>query len=167
MDCLLFRHGIAVDREDWDGQEAERPLTPKGEERTREAAVGLRRLGIAPTHLLSSPFARALDTAKHVRDVFRMRAEVQVCDELLPDAPPDKLFPVLASLPEDACVICVGHEPHLGLTAAWMLFGKPTPGLSLKKAGACCLRFEKAPKAGEGALRWWLTPGQLRKLRKN
>ena len=49
MDCLLFRHGIAVDREDWDGQEAQRPLTPTGEERTRESAVGLRRLGIAPS----------------------------------------------------------------------------------------------------------------------
>ena len=166
MDCLLFRHGVAVEREDWDGQEAERPLTPKGAEKAREAAVGLRRLDIAPTHILSSPLTRALDTAKLIREVFRMRAEVQVCDELLPDAPPDKLFPLLASLPEDACAICVGHEPHLGLAAGYMLFGRSAPGLSLKKAGACCIRFEDGPKAGKGALRWWLTPDQLRKLRK-
>jgi len=63
MDCLLFRHGIAVEREDWDGQEAERPLTRKGAEKARDAAVGLRRLDIAPTHVLSSPLTRALETA--------------------------------------------------------------------------------------------------------
>lgn len=165
MDCLLFRHGIAVEREDWEGQEAERPLTRKGAEKAREAAVGLRRLDIAPTHLLSSPLTRALETAKLVGEVFRL-GDVKVCDELLPDAPPDKLFPLLASLPEDACAICVGHEPHLGLAAGFMLFGRPATGLPLKKAGVCCIRFEDGLKAGKGTLRWWLTPDQLRKLRK-
>lgn len=166
MDCLLFRHGIAVDREKWDGLEAQRPLTSKGAEKTREAAAGLLRLSVFPTHVLSSPFVRALETAKLVRDVLRVRGEIQVCDELLPDAPPDKLFPILGSLPPDACVVCVGHEPHLGEAAGVMLFGKPVAGLSLKKAGACCITFESAPKAGQGVLRWWMTPSQLRSLRK-
>ena len=167
MDCVLFRHGIAMDREDWTGQEAQRPLTSKGTEKTREVVSALSRLGLAPTHLLSSPFVRALDTVKLVREVFRMRAEVMLCDELLPDAPPDKLFPVLASLPEDACVVCVGHEPNLGQAAGFMLAGKPVAGLSLKKAGVCCIRFENVPRAGEGILRWWMLPSQLRKLRKD
>jgi len=165
MDCVLIRHGIAVDREDWKGQEAQRPLTPKGIERTREVVTGLLRLELAPTHLLSSPFARALDTAKLLREVFRMRTEVLLCDELLPDAPPDKLFPVLASLPEEAYVVCVGHEPNLGQAAGFMLAGKPVAGLSLKKAGVCCIRFDDVPRAGEGILRWWMMPSQLRKLR--
>jgi len=165
MDCLLFRHGIAVEREDWNGQEAERPLTRKGADKTREAAVGLRRLDVAPTHVLSSPLTRALETAKLVGEVFRL-TDVKVCDELLPDAPPDKLFPLLASLPNDACAICVGHEPHLGLAAGLMLLGHSATALSLKKAGACCIRFEDGPKAGKGTLRWWMTPDQLRKLKK-
>ncbi len=167
MDCVLIRHGIAVDREDWKGQEAQRPLTSKGTEKTREVVSTLSRLGLAPTHLLSSPFVRALDTAKLVREVFRMRTEVVLCDELLPDAPPDKLFPVLASLPDDACVVCAGHEPNLGQAAGFMLAGKPVAGLSLKKAGVCCIRFEDVPRAGEGTLRWWMMPSQLRKLRKD
>ena len=166
MDCLLFRHGIAVDREDWDGPEAQRPLTPKGTEKAGEAIAGLIQLGVKPTHLFSSPFTRALETAKLIKDVSRLRGDVQVCDELLPDAPPDKLFPILGSLPEHACIICVGHEPHLGEAAAVMLFGKPAVGLSLKKAGVCCIRFDHAPRAGQGTLRWWLTPSQLRSLRK-
>ncbi len=166
MDCLLFRHGIAVDLEDWQGEEALRPLTPKGVEKTKEAAAGLRRLDLIPTQILSSPFARAVETAKVIRETFKARPEVRICDELLPDAPPDKLFPLLANLPDDACVICVGHEPQLGEAAGVMLFGSPVAGLSLKKAGACCINFDQPPKAGGGFLKWWMGPAQLRKLAK-
>lgn len=165
MDCILFRHGIAMDREEWDGPDSQRPLTAKGAEKTRQAVAGLVRLKIKPTHLLSSPYLRAKETAKLVRDAFEVRADVQVCDELLPDSPPDKLLVLLNSLPENACVVCVGHEPHLGDAAGLILFGEPVPGLSLKKAGACALSFDAAPKAGRGALRWWLTPAHLRELR--
>lgn len=167
MDCLLFRHGIAADREEWTGSEADRPLTPKGVQRTRQAAAGLRRLDIIPTVIFSSPLTRAIETAKLAQEALRSRLEIQVCDELLPDVPPDKLFPLLNNLPKDACVVCVGHEPHLGEAAGVMVCGRPVPGLSLKKAGACFIHFDAQPKAGEGTLLWWLTPAQLRSLRKS
>lgn len=167
MDCVLIRHGIAVEREDWKGQESQRPLTPRGVERTREAASGLRRLDLAPTHLFSSPFVRAVETARIIRDELRLHEEVRTCQELLPDAAPEKLLALLDQLPEDACAVFVGHEPNLGQGAGLMLAGKPLPGLSLKKAGACCIRFEGAPKAGQGLLQWWLAPARLRKLRKS
>jgi phosphohistidine phosphatase len=164
MECILFRHGIATDREEWDGPDSQRPLTVKGAEKTRQAAAGLVRVKLAPTHVLSSPFLRAKETAKLVGDAFRLRGELQLCDELLPDSPPDKLLVLLSSLPEQACVICVGHEPHLGEAAGLMLFGEPVPALSFKKAGACSIRFDAAPKVGRGTLRWCLTPSQLRDL---
>jgi hypothetical protein len=46
-----------------------------------------------------------------------------------------------------------------------MLFGKPAAGLTLKKAGACLIRFAEGAKPGRGVLEWWLTAGQLRALR--
>jgi phosphohistidine phosphatase len=165
MDCILFRHGIAVDPQAWDGEEEERPLTPKGIEKTRQAAAGLLRLDVAPTVLLASPLIRALETAKLIRETFHLRDDLQQSAELLPDAPPDKLFSVLSSLPGDACVICVGHEPHLGWAAGLMLFGEPVAALKFKKAGACCIRFEEVPRPSAGALRWWMAPAQLRLIR--
>jgi len=166
MECILFRHGLAVDREKWDGADNLRPLTIKGADKTRQAAAGLLDLDVAPSHILTSPFLRARETAKLVREALEFRQEVQVCDELLPTAPPDKLLVLLNSLPQDASVICVGHEPHLGEAAGLILFGEPVPGLSLKKAGACFLSFDGPPKAGKGILRWWLPPSQLRSLGK-
>lgn len=166
MDCLLFRHGIAAEREEWDGPDSERPLTGKGVRKTRSAAEGLATLGLAPSHILSSPFVRAHQTAKLLQEVLHPKSTVRLCDELLPDSPPDKIFPLLDTFPVDACVICVGHEPLLGELAGVMVFGKPAAGLALKKAGAALIRFSEAKKSGHGQLVWWIPPALLRTVRK-
>src|SRR5690349_11328570 len=141
MDCVLFRHGIAADQEDWDGPDAKRPLTPRGMEKTAVSAEGLTRLEIEPSHMWSSPLTRALQTAKILQEIFRFPAEIQITDALHPEAAPERLLEALGRLPKDACVICVGHQPNLGEVAGVSLFGGPVMGLGLKKAGACCVRF--------------------------
>ena len=55
MDCVLVRHGIAVNREEWEGKDVDRPLTEKGKRRVREVAAGLRRLDVRPTVIYASP----------------------------------------------------------------------------------------------------------------
>ena len=166
MDCILFRHGIAADREEWEGPDTKRPLTPKGMEKTATAAEGLACLEIQPSHLLSSPLTRAVQTAKIVQEILGLPFEIQVSEELRPEAPPARLIDILARLPKDASIIVVGHQPHLGYVAGLSLFGGPVMGLELKKAGACCIRFDGAVKPGEGVLRWWLMPSHLRQLAK-
>ncbi|HKN86984.1 MAG TPA: hypothetical protein VJV04_09010, partial [Nitrospiraceae bacterium] len=84
--------------------------------------------------------------------------------ELLPDAPPRLAFDRLVKLPEGSCVLCVGHEPHLSAAAGLMIGGGPVSGLVFKKGGACSIRFDGTVKSGEGTLRWWLMPMQLRAL---
>lgn len=166
MECVLFRHGIAMERGEWQGEDADRPLTPDGVKKTRQAAAGLRRMQVEPTHLLSSPFVRAHETAKILHASLRTPLDIQLCKELLPDAPPAKLIALLHTLPNDASIICVGHEPNLSTTVSLLIFGKTGGGLVLKKAGACAITFNGRPEAGHGLLQWWLTPAQLRSLRK-
>ncbi len=165
MDCIFFRHGVAVERDEWDGEENLRPLTPKGIEKTRDAAAGLLRMELDPGYLWTSPLTRAFDTAKIIRHMLCPRIELHAHEALLPEASPEKLLALLAALPAVATVICVSHEPLLGEAAGVMLLGKPVTGLTLKKAGACCLRFRETPAAARAELRWWLTPAQLRSLR--
>ena len=65
IQLYLIRHGIAVDREDPNcPPDTERPLTSKGEKRSRAAARGLRALGVKPNLVLTSPWLRALQTAE-------------------------------------------------------------------------------------------------------
>ena len=166
MHCILLRHGIAVEWDDWKGNDADRPLTEKGRKKTLQAARGLLALEIDPTHLLVSPLVRARETAQAIHEVFGEELAIKVCDELLPGASPGLLLPLLHALPPKACAVFVGHEPHLGEVAGLLLFGKPVEGLRFKKAGACLIELPTQIKPGRGQLHWWLTPGQLRTLGK-
>ena len=58
-----MRHGKAEARgAEWPVDEL-RPLAQAGRRRTRDGALGLRRLGVRPPRTLSSPLVRARQTA--------------------------------------------------------------------------------------------------------
>jgi phosphohistidine phosphatase len=164
--CVLFRHGIAAEREEWTGKEADRPLTDKGKRRVRRAAAGLRRLDVRPTHVLTSPLIRAIETAKLLHGILAVRSPLQLVDELLPSANPEKVIGLLHHLPPESCVLCVGHEPQLGMTASVLLSGRQSTAFPLKKAGACMIELPLPAKPGRARLIWWLTPSQLRTIGK-
>lgn len=166
MDCILVRHGIAVEPDEWKGTEENRPLTVKGKKRVRQAAEGLAALGCQPTHLFTSPFVRAYDTAKLLRAAICPALKVEAREELAVGSKPERLIGVLRTLPTDAVVVCVGHEPLLGEVASLLLCGKVLSNFSLKKAGAACIEGEDGMKPGQGRLRWWLQPTQLRAIGK-
>lgn len=166
MDCVLMRHGIAVEREKWQGGDDDRPLTDAGAKRTAQVAAGLAWSDVNPIYVLSSPLARAADTAEIVREVLHVRSAVRLVDELLPESGPEELLTVLQRLPPESCVVCVGHEPHLSASAGLMLAGKPTGTFAFKKAGACLIEFPGQVMPGKGILRWWMGPAQLRTLGK-
>jgi phosphohistidine phosphatase len=166
MDCILVRHGIAVEPEEWTGPEADRPLTEKGIRRVREAAAGLAALGIAPTHLWSSPYARARETAVIIRRSVCRSLSLELRDELAIGSAPQNVVALLRQLPQDAIVLCVGHEPLLGETAGLLLSGRPSSNYPMKKAGAAWLQLEGEAAPGRARLHCWLQPAQLRALGK-
>jgi len=65
MDLYLVRHAIAFNPDDsqWP-DDSQRPLTPDGEKRFKQAARGLGRLVRSVDVVLSSPFVRAWRTAE-------------------------------------------------------------------------------------------------------
>jgi phosphohistidine phosphatase len=164
VQLILFRHGIAVDREDWKGNDQDRPLSEEGAERTKQAAQGLARLKLAPDHVYSSPLVRARQTAELVKEELALKPKIEILEELLPDAPPEALLARLAHLPAQGVVLCAGHEPHLSTTMGVMISGKTTARIEMKKAAAGCVGFSGSPKPGAGILQWILTPKILRLL---
>lgn len=166
MECILFRHGIAVEPGEWEGAEENRPLTDKGKKRTGQAAQGLAVLGCRPTHLFTSPFVRAYDTARLLRTAVCPRLKIETRKELAVGAKPEHLVTFLRTLPSDAVVLCVGHEPLLGEVASLVLCGKVLPNFPLKKAGAAGLELTDGVTPGQARVRWWLQSGQLRAIGK-
>lgn len=166
MDCVLLRHGIAVERGEWKGADADRPLTDRGAKRVVQVAAGLKQLGVQPSCVFTSPLVRARETAKILHARLCLRSGIRVVDELFSDGAPDGILKVLQDTAPDACVILVGHEPHLGLLASLLLSGRPSSSFPLKKSGACLIELSVPVKPGRGTLRWWMGPSQLRALGK-
>jgi len=148
MRLHLMRHGIAMEREDPQcPAEAERPLTPEGLKKTGEVARGMRKIGIEPEIVMSSPYLRAVQTAEIACAALEMNAKELVRTEtLLPSAKPAQLLEELARLGEQAKLkvneaLCCGHAPNLDLVIAYAL-GSRVIITELKKAGVATLEIE-------------------------
>jgi phosphohistidine phosphatase len=164
VQIVLFRHGPAGRRDvsRWP-DDAKRPLTPRGEERTLEAAKGLRRvIGRELKTVLTSPLLRSRRTAEIVAETFGLTAPRSHA-ELAPGGSYRALIEALKKLGSDDRVILVGHEPDLGRLAGTLLFGAPRP-IPLRKAGACVIEFVGEIAPGEGRLTAFLPPRLLRRL---
>lgn len=162
MELIFLRHGAAADREDWKGDDADRPLTADGADRTKDVVRGLKALKVKPDVILSSPLLRARETAEIAKKGLLTGAKVELAEELALAASPDRLIARLADLADKPVVLCVGHEPHISSTISAMVSGKTAAAFDVKKAGACCIRFTGIPKAGAGTLLWLLPPKFLR-----
>lgn len=162
MILYLVRHGIAVDHTDPKcPPDAERPLTARGMQKTRAAALGLRVLDAKPDAILTSPYMRAAQTAEIFSEVLGFPPEkIRVSEFLKPGDNPAETVREIARLRAKE-VACFGHAPHLDLMIAY-LAGARTAFTELKKAGAACL--EQAGSQGRWELLWILAPKMLREL---
>ncbi len=164
MILYLVRHGIAVDRTDPKSPpEAERPLTAKGVQKTRSAALGLKGLGVKPDALLSSPYVRAAQTAEIFAEALGCPPQKIRASEAAGNQPATRRISSGKSLLQLKAkeVICFGHAPHLDQMIA-QLSGARGVFTGLKKAGVAC--FEQAARNGRWELIWIVTPKMLRQL---
>ncbi len=163
MLLYLFRHGIAIDREDPEcPPDPRRFLTRKGVEKTRGAAQGLAALGIEPELIVSSPYVRAAQTAEIAAEALKYpHARIRQSDALLPSADPAHVLRELSRLRVKE-VLCAGHAPNLDEVIACAV-GASAVITSLKKAGAACLEMDSF-SPGQGTLIWLHTPRSLRLL---
>lgn len=163
MLLYVVRHGIAIDRDDPDcPPEAERYLTSKGMDKTREAARGFANLGPRPEIVFSSPYVRALQTAELFCDALKIPSgKIKKTDVLLPEAPVKHFLEELSKTKADE-VACFGHAPHLDELIAHATRA-PRAFTELKKAGAACIDVKSFAPA-DGALVWLATAHILRDL---
>ena len=166
-----MRHTAAEDYDParWP-DDALRPLTERGRRRFARAAAGLRRLAPAVDALLSSPYARAWETARLLEahagwpPPTRLEALAPGCDPADLLAELDRRFPSTSSA-GDVRLALVGHNPDLPRLASYLLAGSPHAlQIEWRRGGAAALASAGAPNAGAFALRWLLPPRALRRI---
>jgi phosphohistidine phosphatase len=166
MRLILFRHGPAgrPDPTRWPDDRA-RPLSERGEGKTRAAAKGLNRLLAKGSRVWTSPLVRAHRTAELLVAAHGGNPP-QVVAALASGGSMRSLLEQLAAASRAApegTIVLVGHEPELGRLAG-LLLDDSGRALPLKKAGACALSFDGIPGKQLGDLEWFLPPRILRAL---
>lgn len=139
----MVRHAEAVD-ETVDLRDPHRHLTPHGRAQARALGERLRWHDCGPTHLYASPLVRALQTAELVCGTIGGDASVEVMPQLAPDGSPREVVAKIRSLPADAEVMLVGHEPSISAIA----------GLIANRSDFPALAKAEAVRLDDGAVRW-------------
>ncbi|HVA29820.1 MAG TPA: histidine phosphatase family protein [Gaiellaceae bacterium] len=116
MRLLIVRHAEAAPG----APDELRTLTPEGREQARALGERLRRDGLRPDAVLSSPLLRARETAAALG-----LGDPEVDERLAPGATPADVRD--AAAPRGELVLVVGHQPDCGRVAA-ALSGGPEPG---------------------------------------
>lgn len=130
--------------------DAARRLTANGTRAARLRAGELKRHIPAFDAILTSPLARAAETAAIVARAYRRKPVT--LSALAPAQPRAQLVHGLRQV--QACaILAVGHEPDLGRLASWLLAGRQRPFMALAKAGCCALSLRQW-RAGGASLLW-------------
>jgi phosphohistidine phosphatase len=167
MKIHILRHGIAVEPSaPGYGNDAERPLIPKGKHQLRQTAAAMKKMGLHFDLILSSPYLRAKQTAEIVAESLKSKKQLKISDALAPDGSPKTLIRQLNELkPAPENVLLVGHEPYLGCLVSLLTTGRVDLMMDFKKGGLCKLEAGKLSYDRCAALVWLLTPKQTKLMR--
>jgi len=158
MRLYLLRHATASDVAPNDD---ERELTQEGREEARVAGVALARMGVKPSHILSSPLVRARQTAEIAAKALKFSKDIELADELENGISTAALLKALQSCASNGPVLLVGHMPSLSEHLAAFIGSENVQSLPMGKGSVACVEIEPL-RSGTGQLLWLMRQEQLR-----
>jgi phosphohistidine phosphatase len=154
MILYLIQHGEAEST----AGSPERTLTEAGKAGITKTASFFKQQRPAPPEIWHSGKLRALQTAEILRGIACPNSELTVHQYLNPMDPVGDIAIELEALELHQLVI-VGHLPHLGRLASYLLTGdRDSMPISFQNAGIVCLRGTH----GRWETEWIVTPSILR-----
>ena len=149
MILYFLRHGVAGNREEWQGDDGLRPLTQKGMKNMVRQAESLADLGFDLDIILTSPLTRAFQTADIVAHELKMGEKLVQDERLAPGFGIEELVQVLKDHADAESIMLVGHEPDFSQTVAALVGGR----VLLKKGGLARVDVTSAdPLQGENRI---------------
>jgi phosphohistidine phosphatase len=155
-ELYFVRHADAGDAAEWRGDDAQRPLSPKGRHQVERLAAFLAGIGFAPDVIVSSPKLRAVQTAETLAAAVSRSATTD--DRLAGGFTIDGLASLLDTLPGQHRVLLVGHDPDFSSVVSTVCGAK---GLRLSTCTLARVDVDRVPAAGRGSLRWLIPPEAL------
>jgi phosphohistidine phosphatase len=107
--------------------------------------------------ILTSPYARAAQTAEMAAEILACKKAVVHTDALLPGSSPQAVWEEIRGHREETSILLAGHEPLLGQAASFLL-GASWVLVELKKGALVSIGIDEFNRQPRGLLRWLLTP---------
>jgi phosphohistidine phosphatase len=159
MLLLLNRHAHAGTRDpaQWP-DDRDRPLTDKGRAVQADVSRFIRKRDLVPSLVLTSPWARARQTAEILVEVARVAQPPVPCEPLAEDPDLIRLQDYVGDQQTDAIVAMVGHSPWMEELASILLGGSSTSvRIDFPKSGALGIALEQL-QPGAGELSFFIRP---------
>jgi phosphohistidine phosphatase len=156
MNIYLIRHGVS------EGiskglKDFERKLTPEGELQIKNASLFWKNIIPGFDYILSSPYIRALQTAKIIASVYCHKQEIIIDKRLGCGSETDNLVEILNSFQAGEIAI-VGHQPDLSNHLS-RLISDSGIAVEFKKGAIAKISFGNKMRAGKGTLEFIVPPG--------
>jgi phosphohistidine phosphatase len=155
MNIYLIRHG------DSEGiskgmKDPERKLTPDGELKIRNASLFWKNIIPEIDHIISSPYLRALQTAKIIASVYNHSIEIHIDKRLGCGSETESLIEILNSFSSGEIAI-VGHQPDLSNHLSRLISGSGA-SIEFKKGAIAKISFSNKVREGKGVLEFLIPP---------
>jgi len=156
VELCVLRHAHAGDSTTWEEADELRPLSEKGRRQAERLGRLLAAAGFVPDAVLTSPLARARQTAEIVADLLGVGVRLEPRLGEMVD------LPVLEEILDDAGSprrpLIVGHDPDFSELVS-ELVGAPIP---MRKGTLVRIDVERPLEPGAGELRWLVPPDLVR-----
>ena len=155
MRIYLLRHGVA--EEGFGKRDSDRALTEEGRKKLRDLLLIAARAGVEPALVISSPYRRALETARIAVEVLGYQGSLVESSSLTPDSSTQSAWNDVRIHASENSVLLVGHEPLFSTLAAFLL-GQPNLAIDFKKGALLCVDVHSVRPQPSAILKWYLTP---------
>ncbi len=162
MELYFLRHGIAAEKNDGHKSDAERPLTPEGIKKMKEAVEGMGRIGLVFHEIYSSPYLRAKGTAEIVAEGLEFGKKIKFTESLVPSARIEEFEALLKTFNKNEKYLLVGHEPSISYFISSLVSENADVSIDMKKGGLCRVDVEDLNHVVPGVLKWLFTSRVLR-----
>jgi phosphohistidine phosphatase len=140
MKLLFIRHSLAVERDEFEGHDFDRPLSEKGVKRAKKFFKHIKEIYPQINYILTSKALRAKQTAKILNSFYH--TEYEEHSLLYPGATITDLKEVLKG--KEGIVAIVGHEPDLSGFLKELMYA---PNLKIKFKKPSLAEFEEELKS--------------------
>ncbi|MCX7821559.1 MAG: phosphohistidine phosphatase SixA [Brevinematales bacterium] len=166
MEIFVIRHALAENASE-KKNDKERELVEKGFKETKAIAKVLKKIGVKPDLLVSSPLTRAIQTADIIAGKLGYKKKINVAKELLPESKPEDILNLIKSKigSKVESLVLVGHMPMLGDFISFLL-GVKNFSFEIEKSGVYIIELKfNDKKEFETEFKGYITPSIARRLK--